>query len=371
MWVTVDRANLGVDGNGNQPYRIRASGTAVAPGPPRASMEKLDNQLRKISLKYNRVAGGNTANPQATRTIEVVALPTSQSIWVRGLLMKNVINMSGGGWIDSFDPTSPFKSTNGLYDIAKRQTNGDIATVNSTGSDLRGTYVYGDLAYSGPAVKNTSNVQGTISTPFTASIPDVSAPVWPNGTFTSLSNGNPGTLYTGTQASPAKYKIGNLTVSGGNVLNILPSNPGEDNYIEVWVTGKLTTSGSGYIQQAPNVYVKYYVGDDITVSGSSFSNQSGRAKNLSIVAYGSGKKVTVSGSGSFIGTINAPNNNFTISGDANYSGAFIGNNITISGGASVHYDESLKINGNSASLGNYAYGNWFEDNSQVSRGQTY
>jgi hypothetical protein len=46
-------------------------------------------------------------------------------------------------------------------------------------------------------------------------------------------------------------------------------------------------------------------------------------------------------------------------------------NINISGTASVHYDEALAAYGNSTSLGNYAYGRWFEDNSDPARGITY
>ena len=130
-------------------------------------------------------------------------------------------------------------------------------------------------------------------------------------------------------------------------------------------------SGSGYITQDPAVHVKYYVEDDITVSGSSFNNQSGLAKNLEIIGIGNNNKVTVSGDGSFIGTINAPGFNVTVSGQANLSGAFIANSLNISGSGSVHYDESLSKYGNSSSLGNYAYGSWFEDNGAAPNGLIY
>jgi len=32
--------------------------------------------------------------------------------------------LNGGGFIDSFDSTDPFKSTNSHYDVAKRQYHG-------------------------------------------------------------------------------------------------------------------------------------------------------------------------------------------------------------------------------------------------------
>lgn len=119
------------------------------------------------------------------------------------------------------------------------------------------------------------------------------------------------------------------------------------------------------------MHVKYYVEDDITISGSSFNNQSGLAKNIEIIGIGSNNKVTVSGGGTFIGTMNAPGFNITVSGSANLCGAFIANSLNISGSGSVHYDESLSAYGNSSSLGNYAYGSWFEDNAAASSGLAY
>jgi len=44
----------------------------------------------------------------------------------------------------------------------------------------------------------------------------------------------------------------------------------------------------------------------------------------------------------------------TVSGTGDYSGALIGNDLTISGGASFHYDEALNKNGGNTSVGNYA-----------------
>ncbi|PYJ11369.1 MAG: hypothetical protein DMF06_02855 [Verrucomicrobia bacterium] len=377
-WVTVDTANLPKDKNGNQWYRIRATGIAAAAGPRRVSNQKLDNDLRKLSLFADRNAPGTSVTPRATRTIEVIASAVAKSIWVRGITLRDWINMSGGGVIDSFDSSNPFKSSTingvaGQYDILKRQSNGDVGTANSLNSDLRSTYVYGDLQYSGPAVKNTLNVQGTISTPFNPTIPTVSAPNWASGTYTSLGSGNPVILTSGTKTNPARYKInGDMTVSGGNVLTINNLNgTSGDNYIEIWVTGKYTISGSGYVDQNTLVHSDWYVGSNITTSGDSYNNRSGIASNVNFVGYGTNNTLTVSGSATFVGTINAPAYRVTVSGSGGISGALIGDTLTISGGAGLHYDEALNINGNSNILGNYSYASWFEDNSLPVRGITY
>jgi len=150
-------------------------------------------------------------------------------------------------------------------------------------------------------------------------------------------------------------------------INADPANTGTDNnYITIWVTGKLTTSGSGVINQAANAKVTWIVDDDITVSGSSFNNMGGVASNLMIIGVGTGNKVTVSGGGSFIGTLNAPGFDVTISGSGGLSGAVIANSLNISGGAGLHYDQALS-SGGASTIGNYAFASWFEDNSDPTR----
>ena len=362
MWTTIDTGGLPLDSNGNQWYRIRATGNSVAVGPPRVSNQRLDNDLRKIGLRFDRRSNNAITSPQASRTIEVVVQALAQSIWVRGVTLKSTITMSGGGVVDSFNSSDPFKSTNGQYDATKRQSHGDVATVNSGNSNLNNTYIYGNLAYSGSAVKNTTNVQGTISTPFNTAIPAPSDPTWATGTYTSVGAGNPMILTAGTKSNPVRVKVnGDLTVPAGTALTIAPNGAGTDSYIEIWVTGKLTTSGSGSIAQLPNVYVTYWVDDDITVSGGSYLNQTGLAQNVVINGVGTGHKITDSGGGTFIGVIDAPGFDATISGGGTYDGALIANSLNISGGGGLHYDEALNTNGTSAAVGNYAFASWFED----------
>ncbi len=54
VWTTLDTGGMPVDNNGNQWYRIRATGTAATSGPVRISNQALDNDLRKISLRFDR-----------------------------------------------------------------------------------------------------------------------------------------------------------------------------------------------------------------------------------------------------------------------------------------------------------------------------
>lgn len=419
MWVTVDNGSLtpttaGLTNNNGQAYRIRATATVGAPGPRRVSNNKLDNDLRHISIMFNRLTGVATgSHGQASRRVELVAVPVPQDFWSRALTLKNEITMSGGAYVDSFDSSNPFKSINGLYDPSIRQNNGDIGLTNTksgnNSSNLGNSYVYGSIQYSGPAIQNTTNVQGAVSTPFNATIPatvDPTTPAWAatnnlaqysssqqsSSSLTFVSTGtNPYTSYTtsggiptttpaltftaasasNNASSPTMIKVnGDFSLSGQNIFNIkTPSGGSGPYYVIIWVTGQFNTSGGSQVVQDPNVKVTWVVDGNITTSGNSYVNQSGRAANTSFVGVGTGKTFTDSGSSSFIGTLNAPGYDITISGNGAFVGSALGNTITLSGNGGFHYDQALASA--NAPAANYAYASWFEDNSDPARGLIY
>src|SRR5713101_6181099 len=271
MWVTVDNGSLapissGLVNGGAQAYRIRATAVVEAPGPKRVSNSRLDNDLRHISLLFDRLTGTANAGShgQAARRIELVAVPVAQSIWARAISTRNGIQMSGGAWVDSFNSSNSSESTNHLYDPTKRQSHGDIQ-------------------YSGPAIKDTTNVQGGISTPFNVPLPST---VYPNvsgsqnwaqtdnlpqytsseqtilPTFQTVGGvpvnytnytggGNPPTTTpantftaSGSASSPTLIKVtGDFTVPGGRSFHVVPSNGSSGpRYVVIWVTGQFTTS---------------------------------------------------------------------------------------------------------------------------------
>ena len=133
------------------------------------------------------------------------------------------------------------------------------------------------------------------------------------------------------------------------------------------MTGKLTTSGSGYFQQDAKVNAVFYVGGDITVSGDSYQNQSGYASQLVINGFGTNKKATISGSAMFTGVLYAPNYDATVSGSGDFAGSITVDTLTVSGSASIHYDEDLNGAAANTTVGNFSFASWFEDNSDPSR----
>ena len=105
-----------IDMSGVQWLRIRSTGKADVSGGAVAGVDAQDVLLRKLSLHQDRTDGTSVgANPRATRTVEVLAQPLTRSPFLRALLLDKMIDMSGGGWVDSFDSSDPTKSTNSLH----------------------------------------------------------------------------------------------------------------------------------------------------------------------------------------------------------------------------------------------------------------
>jgi len=432
MWVTIDPVASTFLSNNAQAYRVRATGVVGAPGPARVSNQKLDNDLRKISLRFDRNAGGTVATPQASRTIEVIAQPAAGSTSTVGIVSRKAFTMGGSSdFIDSFNSTNPFYSINGRYvngqyvggqydttqPPGSEGSNGNVGILDSTGSNLNnGGQIYGNLTYSGPAVQGkTKNVYGTISTPFNATVPSVSAPNWPAASYSTAlpaAQGNVITIKgdpnasppTGTPSNPLRYQVSSIALSGNNhsiaIKSPTDSNgqplSGYDN-VQIWVTGaagagtvingvlysmSITGNNSG-ITQDTNANVKLYVQGNIDIAGDGIVNQSNSAANLWIYGIsptdGSNPILQISGNGSFIGVVDAPDYNTTYDGSGSnggnntysFIGAVIANKLTIKGNGSLHYDEAL--NSLLPNLGptTYSYASWFEDNGDKARGQTF
>ncbi len=341
--------------------RIRSTGSVDLSGGAIAGLDTRDTLLRKLSLRKDRQSGAALGAPRATRTIEVLASPKSP--YRRAILLDKKFNMGSGGIIDSFDSSDPAKSTNGLYDLSKRQSNGDVGVNDTQGaSDLKDSYVYGSVAYSGPTIQNTDNVQGPVTTPFSRPLVPVRAPVWT--TFNPMPSEitSAVTLTGGSSSSPARYKVSKVRLAGGDVLTLAPHAAGQESYVEIWVTGDFTTSGSSYMLQQPGVHVTYHIEGDVKVTGSSFVNQTNIAANniVNVVtpAVGTPRSVTINGGGDIIGAINAPGSDFTMTGNAQIFGALIGRTLS-TGGGQIHYDEALdKFSG----TGDYGYSvaSWVE-----------
>ena len=235
-----------------------------APGPARVANSKLDNDLRKISLRWNRFAASGTGavgTPQAVRRIELVAIRMTDGLWDNAVTLRGKLTMSGGSFIDSFKSGDPFQALyplrpTGASTAQPYGTHASVGLLDGTGSNLGGMYLYGTLAYNPPAPSGTGHV-GTLAPTFTATIPTASPP--PSDTGLTPSWSQPSQTYGGGLpfTSTASLNSSYVTVTQDPVRS--------GNYVgQIKVAGDFTISGSNTCSIASCHYrgsQRYTMGD--------------------------------------------------------------------------------------------------------------
>jgi hypothetical protein len=242
-----------------------------------------------------------------------------------------------GGVIDAYNPSlGPWNA------ISNRLAVGGIATdyQGSKAIDLSSSKLYGPVS-TGPGA--------TISVSGSGAIGDVT---WANantGVETGWSNNTMNVPYP-TNASPVGYlpptTTTNMTTGTneitGNFTSSSSSSPMIVNgKVTLIVDGTFTISGSGYLQVNPGASLTLICKSTVTISGGGAVNATGDPSNLSLIGTSSCTGITYSGSSSFIGTVNALQAAFVISGSADAYGAVIAASANVSGGASFHYPINL------------------------------
>jgi hypothetical protein len=387
---SLDPVSMGLAATAEPYWRVRAFGTVnLSGGAVRAAGEKLDVQLRKLSLRHDRRTGQDLTTPQVTRMVEAILKPLST--FRLALFGTSAINMNNQNIVvDSYDSRDTTKSTNGQYDVVKRQESGDVAT-NGAVINAGGAHIYGDAATNGGTqgengVLNAQNVTGDVTNDFFQEVFPVNLPKGADGT-TSIppETGSPASV-TGTTVLAARsdrvanYQLSTLTLSGQQTLTIKGSTDGTPTYAQIVVTGNSSLSGQAQIILGSNVYLRIFIVGDADFTGNGFSNPNSPLnlqlygvdhyrKNAAgqilkdsagdpIVDYGNLK---ISGNGGFKGAVYAPHYNIEMKGGGNADsifGAFVGHDILMNGVQSVHYDEAL---GDGGLVGEYKVVSWFED----------
>jgi hypothetical protein len=380
----------------NQPYyRIVSTGTVGLPGGKSLSMDSRDAILRKLNLQGN--------NRTATRRVEAWLQPVYTTAGSMGLRTDDAILLNNHNiFIDSFDstdlnrsyggvlPGGPYPVGNqntgmGYYNLAPYNILGANISTNSDSLTGGNAYIYGDAYTNGgtlETVVGAGNIQGQLYDDYYEPMPPVYAPQWSNATVSgSVSNSK--TFTGGTETNPARYQvgtianIGNIRLAGQKQVtfdfgktgnNIDPSKK----YIEIYVTGDVTTKGSGTqgdgsIVIVNGVNVKMYVGGNVDLSGNGLVNNSGTAASLSIQGINPTDPATqefkLGGSATFYGTVYAPGAALVLNGGGNggqFVGSLAGKTASLLGNVQIRYDESLG-NGANKTLTSFKLAAWFED----------
>lgn len=289
-------------------------------------------------------------NDYLSRLVEVQATNTP-SVFGKAIAANGMVMLSGGSVVDGYD------SSLGPYDPnSNRNASGGIATdstqqpaINVGSAHLYGTAVtgpggtvsvaggtVGDLAWSsGNTGIESGWMDDNMNVSFASNSPPAETMPAPATTVSGPSN----ILYltTGTyelDSFNSNTKLRPMIVSGD---------------VTLYVPGDFIVSGSpnnaGYVYISPNASLKLYVGGSASISGAGVVNATGKPANFSYYGLPSNTTLTYSGSAAFVGTINAPQAAFGISGGASVFGAVICNTFASGGGSSVHYDQSLNGGG--------------------------
>jgi len=368
--VNVDAPAQLIDpSNGWQYYRLRTLGSMPLTGPPRVAFNKNDNKLRKLTLRVQRfvdtlfTSEGNT--PHASRRLEAIVKPVSSfglAVLAVGTLDLNNQNIV----IDSYDSRDPAKSTNGLYDAAKRQENGDIATDGNL-IQAGNAHVYGDVATNSGTVTGVSNVTGVQRTDFYQAPIPIGAPVWPSINPTPASvNGSATITASPTEGSAlSRYLLTAISISGNQTLTIAGNPDGSPSYIELYVTGDISVAGNSQIVLGDGVKAKIYFSGNVDIAGKGMLNPANQPGDLLLYGVQSTASVTphvnLGGKGQITASVYAPDYDVTVNGgggSGHVFGSVVGKTVAMTGVTNLHYDEALAASG---IINNYEIVSWVED----------
>src|SRR5438552_6057192 len=364
--VKVDKPSQLVDHNNNdqQYYRIRSTGTLPLTGPPRVTDNKYDSNLRKLSLQWNRFTGAHVA-PQVSRTIEAVVKPTTS--FDLAILSMSQLNLTDENIvIDSYDSRSPDKSTNGLYDVAKRQQHGNIATDGNL-INAGNAQIYGDVATNSGTVTGTAGITGQQRTDFYQDAISVGAPSGFPTTATVVDRNTTLSAAGGTLQSPVRYTVSSVALNGNGNLTLGDTSGG---YMEIYVTGSVAVTGNSQITLSPTVKAKIYFAGDFSVAGNGIVNSNNQPGDLQLYGIKPPDNVTqtvsLGGNAQLTAALYAPDANVTVNGaggggtdHGHVYGSFVGKTVVMNGVTNLHYDEAL---GTGGPVTSYKIVSWFEDN---------
>ena len=357
--------------NGWQYYRIRTVGTLPITGPARASDNPQDTKLRRLSLRWERFTNGLLVphlitSPQVSRRIEAVVRPVSafdqavMSVGVVDLTNQNIV-------VDSYDSSDPTKSTNGLYDPVKAQENGDIATDGQL-IEAGNAQIFGDVATNAGTVSGAANITGVERTDFYQEPIPVGAPSW-SGVNASITSVGGTTTIQANQiqgAAASRYVLSGISLSGNKTLTIAGNTDGSRTYIEIYVTGDISVTGTGQIVVQPGVTATIYFAGNVDISGNGVLNSNNQPGDF--LLYGiqpptnRPEHVNFGGNSQITASVYAPGHDVTVNGsgtNGHVYGSLVGKTVTMTGVSNLHYDERL---GTTGMINSYKIVSWFEDN---------
>ncbi|HTL68415.1 MAG TPA: hypothetical protein VL200_12190 [Lacunisphaera sp.] len=305
-----------------------------------------------------------TLGGYTSKTIEkwVMVQIRKTSKFSNGLVAKNTITFNGNNasvdsWNSEKNPDGTTRASPVPYNTSYRNDNGSVGSISvGVGSvSVNQADVWGYVGTGGaaPSVGNNGSIMGAntpagvtvdpnrVSTDFSASFDPVSTPTGGSSLASLGNNDLPTTI--GTAGTTNVYTISSISSSGNNtkVLTIQGD-------VTLIVSSSISMTGNSSIYIAPGSSLKIYTAGTVDITGNGVANggttqaTQGQAKNFQVWGTSTtSQNISIKGNGAFSGVVYAPTANVTIAGNGDVSGSVVANNITLTGNAAFHYDESL------------------------------
>jgi len=334
---------------------VEARGYVIAP----VTMASINGPV------FATVSANPAARGHVARGIRCVA--RTDALFSKGLVAKGQIDLNGKNILsDSYDSRYTNFSSNGRYDVTKRKAGGSVATNSglTNSVNIGNATIYGKIS-TGPGGSIKIGPQGSVgdaafveapgganngriqtdyfSDDMNVDFPDVKTPTLiPFWTF--MSPGSYGGENFDYAPQPGNYRLVELRMSGAADMVVT-------GHTVIHVTGLIDISGTARIKIALGGRLTLYVGTatgppvSANIGGLGIVNENASA--LSFVYYGlpSNTTLNITGNGTYVGCVYAPNAALTLFGGGaaaeDFSGAIIARTVTMGGNFNFHYDEAL------------------------------
>jgi len=307
-------------------------------GSNRASVKVYVDNFDPVASSQPIVVAQSTITlPLDTRTLSksIEVKLRRRSKFAMGLVAKNQITFNGNNAsVDSWnsDPDNDPSTAAIAYGPGVRNDHGSVGStsvaVGSVAINNADIWGFASVGADTPAGVKVDTTR--VATDFTANFDPVSDPT------SGVVIGSVGATL-GTAGVTATYRFGGTVSSDltiyGNVTLVLTALPG---------TTAINLTGTDGITIAANSSLIIYTAADVKIAGNGVLNNNVSPSSFQLWATDTGAQdIKIAGNGALKGIVYAPNANVEINGNGDVMGSIVANNITVTGNAQFHYDESL------------------------------
>lgn len=302
------------------------------------------------------LGGGAAAGTSIEKWIKVTLTRTSK--FANGLVAKDTITFSGSNaTVDSWE--SGYPTTDTKYSAAVKRDRGSVGSVSVSVSAVavQNADIFGYAATGGslPTVGPNGRVGtfttalGTmdpsrVSTDFSANFDPVAQPT--GGTWvgaigsTTLGTTGAATTYSGSAISLSGAATNKLVIRG-DVTLYLTAAAG---------SSAISVAGNASIEIGSGASLVIYTAGDVSLAGNGVlsggatdatANNPTKFQLWGTSTSATKQSIGVAGNGVLSGVIYAPNASVKLNGRGSMMGSVVANDITVTGNADFHYDESL------------------------------